>query len=52
MNELTLRIPAPSEKQLLMLTDKHRYVAYGGGNGFPDTAAEACYAIIRLLNEA
>ena len=39
---------------LVLETDEGlvRYVAYGGGNGFPDTAAEACYAIIRLLNEA
>lgn len=49
MNELTLRIPAPSEKQLLMLTDKHRYVAYGGARGGGKSWAVRVKAVLLCL---
>lgn len=30
---MILQLGSPSEKQKLFLTDKHRYVAYGGARG-------------------
>jgi len=31
MNTLTL--PKPSEKQIIFLKDKHKYIAFGGARG-------------------
>lgn len=49
MNELILRIPEPSAKQRLMLTDKHRYVGYGGARGGGKSWAVRVKAVLLCL---
>ena len=44
-----LRIPEPSEKQRLFLTDRHKYVAYGGARGGGKSWAVRVKAVLLCL---
>ena len=46
---MTLSIPQPSEKQLLMLNDTHRYIGYGGARGGGKSWAVRTKAVLLCL---
>ncbi len=48
----TLEIPAPSEKQRMLLTDTHKYVAYGGARGGGKSWALRTKGVILALARA
>lgn len=50
MEELSITIPEPNEKQKLFLADTHRHVAYGGARGGGKSWAVRVKAILLSLN--
>lgn len=47
-----LRIPKPSEKQIAFLTDKHKYIGYGGARGGGKSWAVRVKAVLLCLKYA
>lgn len=47
-----LRIPEPSEKQCLFMTDRHKYIGYGGARGGGKSWAVRVKAVLLCLRYA